>query len=311
MGDMLGVLEGFATLAAIIVVGYLVGRSGVLGDHAQYVLGRVAFFVLSPFFLFTVLAEADLHVLFSGLLPVSFLAAVLAAALFAVIVRLFFAQAASQLVIGMLASGYTNAGYIGIPVALYVLGEPAYAAPITLVQLLVFAPVALAALDMQRRGSVSVRRILVQPVTNPIILGSVLGLLVALLGAELPQLVMEPAHVIGAAAVPVVLLAFGMSLHGRTPLAAGTARAEVVLATVMKLVVMPVVAWLVGWFVFGLHGQALFAVVLLAALPTAQNVYNYAQRYDLGVVLARDVVFLTTVLSPVALVAVAALLAPR
>ncbi|HOB57351.1 MAG TPA: AEC family transporter, partial [Rhodoglobus sp.] len=61
---------------------------------------------------------------------------------------------------------------------------------------------------------------------------------------------------------------------------------------------------------FGLSGHRLFAVVVLAALPAAQNVFNYAQRYDRGVILARDVVLITTALSLPVLLVIAALLAP-
>jgi predicted permease len=53
----------------------------------------------------------------------------------------------------------------------------------------------------------------------------------------------------------------------------------------------------------------LFASVVLAALPAAQNVYNFASRYEQGVALARDTVLLTTILSVPVLVVVAALLA--
>jgi malonate transporter len=49
---------------------------------------------------------------------------------------------------------------------------------------------------------------------------------------------------------------------------------------------------------------------VLAALPSAQNVFNYAQRYDRGEILARDTVLITTVLSVPVLLVVAALLAP-
>ena len=68
------------------------------------------------------------------------------------------------------------------------------------------------------------------------------------------------------------------------------------------------IAWSVGHLVFGLDGTALFGVVLLAALPTAQNVFNYAQRYDSGVTLARDTVLITTIGSVPILVLAAALL---
>jgi predicted permease len=60
--------------------------------------------------------------------------------------------------------------------------------------------------------------------------------------------------------------------------------------------------------VFGLTGTTLFGCVVLAALPTAQNVLNYAQRYERGVTLARDTVLITTIGAVPVLVAAAALL---
>jgi len=308
-GVMVGVLTGFGIIGAIILTGYLVGRSGVLGEHGRFVLGRAAFYVLAPALLFTVLADADVHVLFSSLLPVSLIAAAVVGLAFALVARLVWRRPVSETVVGTLASGYVNANNIGIPVAVYVLGDPAYSAPVVLLQLLVFAPVALTILDIQDRGTVSVRRILVQPFTNPIIIASALGLLLAVLGVHLPDAVMEPFRLVGAAMVPVVLMTFGMSLHGQRPLAPGTARRDVLLASALKLVAMPLVAWSAGHFLFGLTGKPLFVVTVLAALPAAQNVFNYAQRYERGEVLARDVVLITTVLSVPVLFVIAALLA--
>jgi predicted permease len=288
-----------------------VGRLGILGEHASFVLSRIAFYVLSPALLFTVLADADVHILFSSLLVVSLIAAATAGLLFAVVARLVWRRQLSETVIGSLASGYVNANNIGIPVALYVLGDAAFAAPVVLLQLLVFAPVALTILDVQARGSASLGHILLQPLRNPIIVASALGVLLAVLQVHPPAAVMEPFRLIGAAAVPVVLIAFGMSLHGQRPLAAGSSRRDVVLASVIKLVIMPLVAWLAGRYLFALGAEQLFAVVVLATLPSAQNVFNYAQRYDRGVILARDTVLVTTVLSVPVLLVVAVLLAPH
>jgi malonate transporter len=307
---MVGVLVGFAIIGAIIAIGYIVGRIGVLGEHARFVISRMVFYVLSPCLLFTVLAGADVHILFSSILVVSLVAAAATGLLFALIARLLLRRAVAETVIGTLASGYVNANNIGIPVAFYVLGDAAFSAPIVLLQLLVFAPIALTILDVQERGAVSLRRIALQPLTSPIIIGSLLGVLVAVTGAAIPAEVMEPFRIIGAAAVPLVLISFGMSLHGQRPLAAGSARADVLIATGMKLIIMPLVAWAFGHFVIRLDAPSLFAVVVLAALPSAQNVFNYAQRYDRGEVLARDAVLITTILAVPVLVVVAALLAP-
>lgn len=308
---MTGVLIGFAVIATIILIGYITGRTGVLGEHATFVLGRVGFFVLLPCLLFSVLATADIHVLFSSLLVVSFVAAISVALLFFAIARWVWRRDLSQAVVGALGSGYVNANNMGIPVAVFVLGDAAYSAPIVLMQLLVFAPIVLTILDVQQNGSSSIGRILLSPIRNPIIIASALGVLVAVLGWEIPSEVMEPFRIIGAAAVPTMLIAFGISLHGQRPLAPGTSRRDVLLAASFKLVLMPVVAWAFGAFVMGLSGLELFAVVVLATLPTAQNVYNYALRYERGVVLARDLVLVTTMLSLPALVVVAALLAPH
>jgi malonate transporter len=54
--------------------------------------------------------------------------------------------------------------------------------------------------------------------------------------------------------------------------------------------------WLLGRFVFGLEGQHLLASVIMAALPTAQNVFLFASPYGRGMSVARDVILCTTIL---------------
>jgi predicted permease len=307
---MVGVLIGFAIIVAVIAVGYVIGRFDLLGASADRVLSRLAFFVLSPALLFTVLADADVTHLFSALLPISAIAAVVDITAFLVIALLVWRRSLPEATVGALSSGYVNANNIGLPVSVYVLGDASSSAPVILLQLIVLAPIALTVLDVSTSGKLSIGRVLLQPVRNPLIIGSLLGLIVALLHLKLPMPVMAPFQLVGAAAVPVILLNSGMSLHGRRPLAAGTQRKDVVLASSLKLAAMPVVAWLLGHFVWHLQGHQLFVVVVLAALPTAQNVFNYAQRYDRGVTIARDTVLITTALSIVVLVIITALLAP-
>ncbi|KRF33353.1 AEC family transporter [Yonghaparkia sp. Soil809] len=308
---MVGVLTGFAIIGAIVAVGWLTGRLGVLGPDAATVLGRAAFFVFTPALLFTVLADADVEQLFSRLLIVSAAAAAICLLGFALVARLVWRRGAAESTIGALASSYTNANNIGLPLAAYVLGDPSLSAPVILLQLIVIAPIALTILDVSTSGRVSVGRILTQPVRNPLIIGSALGLLLAVTDVELPGPVMEPFRLLGGAAVPVVLFVLGLSLTGERILAAGTGRRDVLLATTLKIVVMPIAAWLIGAFVLRLDGADLFTVVTLAALPAGQNVFQYAQRFDRATVVARDAVLITTALSVPALVVVAALLAPR
>ncbi|WP_345750266.1 AEC family transporter [Microbacterium rhizophilus] len=294
---MIGVLTGFAVVGLAIVTGYIVARIDLLGEHAQYVLSRLTFFVLNPFLLFTVLSDADLTLLFSALLPVSILAAFAMFLVYGLIAKLAWRRSLGEIVLGALGAGYVNANNIGIPISTYLLGSGAYSAPVILVQLLVITPIVLAILDSVSSGGAAgwrgLARALRRSLRNPMIIGAALGLLVAVTGIELPAIVTEPIGLLAGAAVPVLLLSFGMSLFGKRVLTTQASRPDVLLATAMKLLVMPVTAWALG-LLFHLDAHAMLVVVVLASLPSAQNVFNYAQRYGVGEVLARDVVFLTT-----------------
>jgi len=304
-----GVLVGFSIIGFVILVGYIVERTGVAGDSAGRVLNRIAFFVATPALLFTVLAHADVHVLFSAFLATVLCSVIIGMLLYLLLARLFFRAPVPETVLGATSATYVNANNIGLPVAIYVLGSAQYVAPVLLLQLLVLAPITLTILDASTRGRVSVRGILTQPLRNPMIIASVLGVLVATFGVPVPAAVIAPLEIIGGAAIPLVLMSFGMSLHGQKLLQAGTGRKQVFAASAIKVVLMPVIAYLFGRFVFGLAGAELFAVVTVSALPTAQNIFNFASRYDRGVVVARDTVLVTTIAAVPALVIVAALLA--
>ncbi|WP_164234264.1 AEC family transporter [Microbacterium hydrocarbonoxydans] len=292
---MLETLTGFAVVAVAIAVGWIIGRIDLLGPHARHVLGRLIFFVLSPFLLFTVLAHADAKMLFSALLPVSAIAAVAVIAAYALIARYGWKRSIGETVIGALSAGQVNSNNIGIPLSLYLLGSAAYPAPVILMQLLVFTPISLTILDAVTSDRVSLRRTLTRTATNPIIIGSLLGTLVSVFEIPVPALIMDPAQLIADAAVPVLLISYGISLHGQRVLGTRGHRRDVILATALKLLVMPTIAWAVAEFVFGLSDAEVLIVVVLAALPTAQNVFNYSQRYDVGETISRDSVFLTTI----------------
>lgn len=303
-----GVLIGFAIIGFVTLVGYLVERFGIIGPDAGRALNRAAFFVATPALMFTVLVKADVDVLLSSFLLTVLCSVAVCAALFIVISRTLLHAPMAETTLGATSSVYVNANNIGIPVAMYVLGGAQYIAPALLFQQLALAPLALGLLDLATRRRVSLASILMQPLRNPMIIASVSGVLVAASGLRLPVPVMAPLELLGGAAIPMVLLAFGMSLHGQRPLRAGTGRRQVAVASGIKVVVMPIVAYLFARYTFNMDGLELFAVVTSAALPTGQNVFNFAARYDRGLVVARDTVLLTTAASIPVLLLIAALL---
>ncbi|MFF2845145.1 AEC family transporter [Streptomyces sp. NPDC058001] len=303
-----GVLTGFAVIAVVIAVGYVIGRRGYLGDGGREVLTTLAFQVASPCLLFTTLARADLSVILSGRLLVTAISTAVAAGVF-VAVGVGCRWGVGRTTIGALCSSYVNAANLGIPIAVYVLGDASLVAPVLLFQLIVVTPTALTVLDLSGEGGRGpLWRRLTAPLRNPIAVSSLCGVGVAAVGWTVPGPVLDPLILIGNMSVPAVLLAFGMSLRGSAVPLRGAERGGVLLAVALKAVGQPCVAWVLGVWVFGLRGAALLDVVVTSALPAAQNLFTYASRYGVAERFAREAVLVSTVLSVPVLVLVAALL---
>ena len=306
---MTEVFEGFATIIAVIALGAFLAHIGVLDVPAQVLLSRLAFFVASPALLVTVLADTDVATVFSRNLVASFVGVAVAALLYIASARFLLHREAPETVIGALCAAYVNAGNLGLPIAAYVLGDVAFVAPVLLMQLLVLQPLALAVLDhTTSTGPVSIGRLLSRPLRTPLTVGSLVGLALALTGIDLPPAVQDPLVLVGGMAVPAMLLAYGVSLRLGPRPGHGSSAAELTWLAVLKLVVQPAAACLAG-VLLGLDDAALLAVTVLSALPTAQNIFVHATRYDRGVVLARDTIFVTTVLSVPAILLITAVLA--
>ena len=292
---MLEALIGFVVVGVAIFLGWILGRIDLLGPHGRYVLSRLTFFVLSPFLLFVVLSQADVHTLFSALLPVSAVAAVAVFLLHAVIARFVWHRSIGETLVGSLSAGQVNANNIGIPLSVYILGSAALPAPIILMQLLVVTPISMAIFESVSTGQRRIVPIIRRTLRNPIILGSVLGVVVAVSGVRLPPIVHDPLSLIADACVPILLISYGISLSRTRLLGTSRRRRDIILASALKILVMPATAWAAAIFVFGLSPADVFVVTVLAALPTAQSVFTYAQRYDVAEPIARDTVFISTV----------------
>lgn len=298
-----GVLIGFAIIAFVIAVGWALARTRIVSQDGRLVLNQVAFFAASPALLFQVLAASDVSILFSNVLLVALLAFVAVAAVYWLIARIWLTRDAGRLVLGANLAGYSNVNNIGLPVAIYVIGDAQFIGPMLMLQLLVLAPTVLGALDVITSKRASLGRILTQPLRNPMLIASAAGAVVAATGVQIPDPVMAPLEILGGAAVPLMLLAFGVSLGGEKPLRPGTGRREIVLASVLKAIVMPAVAFVLARFALGMPDDLVYACTVMAALPTAQNMYTYALRYRVAQPVARDVVLITTLASlPVMLV---------
>ncbi|RIK85983.1 MAG: malonate transporter [Hyphomicrobiales bacterium] len=206
-----------------------------------------------------------------------------------------------------LAAAYGNIGYMGPGLALLVFG-PEAAVPVALifsfenVMHFTLAPMlmALAGGEKGPLGALAlgvVRRI----VLHPFIIATAAGGLAAWAQVEPPAPVSRLLDYLAQAAAPCALFAMGVTLTLR-PLK--RVPRELGAIAGLKLVVHPVLCW-VMLSLFGNFSEVwVYAAILLAALPTAANVFVIAQQYGVWVERASASVLITTMLSVVTVTAI-------
>jgi predicted permease len=306
LAEILVPLFGLMALGFLAVRGRLIESAGVRG------LVLFVFTFSIPSLLLTSMAGLD----FPPDIEWSFLAAFYAASLAvygagAAIGRVVFGRPLPDQAIFGMSAAFSNLVMVGIPVVLTALG-PEAALPMMIIvgfHSATFMPLTVVLIQSGRgsEGGPAVRagRVAMDAARNPIIVGIALGLMVNLSGFVIPVPVARVLELLGVAAVPCALFAMGASLSGYPLL--GDVRPAVLL-TVLKLVAHPSLVWLIAGPVLGLEGLWVSVPVLMAAMPSAVNVYLFGARYDAAPGVAARTVLLTTLGSVVTLSVVLTLL---
>ncbi|HYC38213.1 MAG TPA: AEC family transporter [Usitatibacter sp.] len=198
-----------------------------------------------------------------------------------------------------LAAGVSNAGFLGVPMLVALLGEPA-AAPVILaivVDLVIVASAGLVLADMggeSKRGwKEDLRESALRLFLNPILLAMLLGAAFSGYGWSLYTPLEEIVKLLAAAAGPCALFAIGVSLVRpdaplRSPLLA--------LPVAAKLLLHPLVAW-IAMRAFGIDDFTAMVAVLVAALPSAGWVFIFAVRYGADAGRVSATILITTALA--------------
>ncbi|WP_240614942.1 AEC family transporter [Arthrobacter ruber] len=285
-------------VGVVLVVGYTLGRTNALGPQGTKVLSTLTFMVGLPSLMFSMIATRHISDVLSSTGLISVITAVVVMTVFTLI-GLFARWGVRRTTIGALATGLVNSTNLGVPLSLYILGNATFVTPIMLFQLAIITPIALTVLDLTnpegKHGSLG--RILLIPFRNPVTVAAMSGIIVSAAGLNIPTLVLNPVTLVAQITVPLMLIIFGMSLHGLAPRAHAADIAPIAVAVTLKSVVQPLLAWMLATYVFKLNAFETFVVTACAILPTAQNVVLYAVRYRTSQNLAQTTAIITSILA--------------
>lgn len=284
---MLQFLATSTPFFAVIGLGALVSGRGLFGPEAVKVLNTFAFMITTPAMVLRVMSRQPIAELWNTTFFVALAAIGVAIMLSAILIgrRLgglahISAVSRAQSLVG------GNFAFLGIPLMLAFLGDQA-AAPIAIgliCDTALIVPLSIGLIEAGRgTGSVVsiVARLIRGTLVNPFMLSIAAGVALSLSGVAIPEPIDRFLTFLGSAAAPVGVFALGLAARqwsgtGSVPLL------QIAPLVAGKLVLHPLLTWIVLALVLRLDPFWVTAGVLYAALPIAANVFVIAERFETG-----------------------------
>src|SRR5262252_7852642 len=303
---MHAVLNSALPIFALILTGFICGFFGVFDRTATDNLNRFAVYLALPSLMFVAMSKITADQVrqfgfvaaFCGGFAVSFAAA------FA-ISRLRGRRVANASIEG-LDAGYSNVGFMGIPMCLLVFGPESAPASIiatlfTACVLFLFA-IVVVEIDLQKKGGsfwktgAKIARTLF---TSPLFIAPIAGLAVGLSGLTVPAPFISFTTLLGGAASPAALICIGLFLAQERVVTHDAVSIGILVS--LKLILQPLVTAVLAFYVFTMPPLWSHSAVILSALPIGSGPFTIAKLYGLeagvtsGAILASHIFAVLTV----------------
>lgn len=292
------VLLALLPIVILTALGLILRRRRFLAEPFWPQAERLGYFVLLPSLFFHSLATAHVEAVPVGTLALTLILSTLVVA--ALVVALRPAMRIDGPAFTSVFQGSVRFNnYVGVTLAAGLFGAKGIALAAICNAAIVPTVNVLCVLVFARHGAARLtpRGILRQLATNPLIVSSLAGLGVQILGWGLPP-GLEPAlRTLGAASLPVGLLCVGAALEFQ---GAQAWIRPVASASAMKFLAMPAATVLVAHGL-GLYGPALTTALLFQVLPTASSAYILARQLGGDAPLMAGITAVQTVLALVAM----------
>lgn len=282
-------------LFLIIAVGYTVKRLGWIGPEEVRRFNKVCFYTFMPVMLFYNIYTSD----FSHAVRLPYALFVVGMALAMILLAFLITLAAEKTPerrgVMIQAAFRSNFVLLGLPIAAELLPDSNLGVTALMVAIVVpiYNMMSVVVLEYFRGGKPRAGEVLLAVVKNPLILGSVAGLLVQALHITLPEVLVSFAGKMNSAATPLILLLLGASFETRE---IARYKKELLVCVGLRLVVFPG-ALLTLSMLMGLRDIEFVTVLAMTAAPTAVNSFNMAQQLGGDSQLAGSAVVVSTAAS--------------
>jgi malonate transporter len=302
---MTAVVDVIAPVVLMVLAGWALGRTSLLSAEGLRGFNNVTFYILFPALLFRSMAKVRIEALDLSILVAFFGGALLLYAVMLLFGRLVLGMRLAEQAMLALSTTFSNGVGLGIPLVSLAFGEAGMVPLLMIISIhsLVMLTLTCFLIELGLQGGrtpygvagrlgAAALTMFRHPVLPSIFAGLVWGELTAHVpGLALPQVIDRALALLALAAAPCGLIMLGASLaqvgfrgHWQQGLIAATG----------KLLVLPVIVYAAGRWLFQLEPLWLTVATLDACMPAGANVYLIAQMYRTGVGLATNAVVIST-----------------
>lgn len=302
MDNLLLALNVVFPLMVMMVIGYILKKANYVDDHSLGVMNTLIFRVFMAILLFLNIYTVELNDTLSSdntrLIILTAVCIIVFVLILSFILPRFVKdkQKCSAMIHGMFRA---NLLLFGIPITSSIYGEGSigFVSILSAVLVPIFNLTAVVLLEIYRGGKVSVKKVAVGIITNPLIQAAVLAVIFLSFGIELPDLILSPLSSVSKITTPLAFIILGASLKFSS-----LSKNFKYLVTVVsgKLIIFPGIVISIA-LLLGYRDQAIVALLGAIASPSAVASFTMSKAMGSDGDLAGEIVVTTSIVSMVTL----------
>lgn len=298
-------MQSLIIIFLIVIIGYVCGKKKLFSDVHTDGFELFLFKIAIPCYLFSAILTHN----FSSLINVQYIYCYIASFMVICLITVMYFwrdNQISDICIRVLATGYVNAAIYTIPVITFLMQDPKAAILGNLIQVIIIQSILLIILNFITHKNKSVMIKLFTSISNPLVALPMLGILLRYFNINAPDIVTKVFQSLGQGASGMALFIFGLSMS-HTKMNQNIISIDLIFIILSKNILHPLIAFILGNYLFQLDKYWLSSMVIAASAPTAFVVYIIAKQYSTEPLFVKRIVAISSIISLILLVFIARL----
>lgn len=280
------ILNNLFPIFAVIGLGILLRNRQFLSGESTRVFNRFAYYFALPCLLLYKTSTAATPTGLASLFLTTLMLAALVTAIFGWLISGLMKVPNRSRGAMIQASFRGNLAFVGLPLIMFMIDDLPIdqrsqieaAMWVAIVPVIIFynaaAVTTLAVYQDDADATFSWQRMILDIVSNPLILACAGGAFIQASELELPVVIERTCKIVGSAAFPLALLGIGSQL---ATISVANQWSLAFVSTMIKCILCPLIGWVVGSAI-GLEGAELQLILMMCAVPTAVSSYVLADQ---------------------------------